>query len=319
MNSDHHQKVGIAGIEYALPECQMTLQDLQVAGRLDSGAERLMEFGFEKVHVSSEPAETLARRAVEKLLRRGNVDPESVSAVFYAGAIPGSHSVPGTNGEFLTGFNYPVAGLQYELGLRNAATVGISQVGCMGLMCAVRCAWDFLLANPDARRVLCVSADVLPPEAPREIIYNVISDGACAVLVEKDSVLNRIVTQRQITKGYYWNSVERKNEIVASYFPTARHIVNETLATAGIRLDDLAWVIPHNVSLRSWEILLGLLGLPREKLFADNIPAKGHVIAADNFINLKDAGDTGKLHRGDKLLLFNFGFGANWGCLVLEH
>jgi 3-oxoacyl-[acyl-carrier-protein] synthase-3 len=209
--------------------------------------------------------------------------------------------------------------LQYEFGLLNATVVGISQVGCQGLMSAVKCASDFLLANPDARRVLCVSADVFPACAKREVIYNVISDGACALLVEKDAGTNRIIAQRQITKGYYWDSVQRKNEIVAAYFPTAKHIVNETLAAAGLKPGDLAWIIPHNVSLRSWEILLGLLGLSREKLFADNIATKGHVIAADNFINLKDATDAGKLQRGDKLLLFNFGFGANWSCLILEH
>jgi 3-oxoacyl-[acyl-carrier-protein] synthase-3 len=319
VNSDHHQKVGIAGIEYALPECRMTLRDLHEAGRLDSAAERLAEFGFGTIHVSNTPAETLAREAIDKLVRRSNLDAESVDAVFYAGAIPASHAVGGTNGEFLTGFNYPVARLQYEFGLRKAVTVGISQAGCMGLMSAVKCASDFLLANPEARQALCVSADVFPTNAKREIIYNVISDGACALLVEKDASLNRIVAQRQITKGYYWDSTEKKNELVASYFPTAKHIVKETLAAAAIGLGDVACIIPHNVSLRSWEILLGLLGLPREKLFTDNIATKGHVIAADNFINLKDAADAGKLRRGDKLLLFNFGFGANWGCLVLEH
>jgi len=164
-----------------------------------------------------------------------------------------------------------------------------------------------------------VSADVFPPQARREVIYNVISDGACAVLVEKEAVANRILAHRQITKGYYWDSIARKNEIVAAYFPTAQHIMRETLARAGLERGDIAWILPHNVSLRSWEILLGLLGFPREKLWAENIAAKGHVIAADNFINLKDATEQGFLKRGDKLLLFNFGFGINWSCTILEH
>jgi 3-oxoacyl-[acyl-carrier-protein] synthase III len=73
------------------------------------------------------------------------------------------------------------------------------------------------------------------------------------------------------------------------------------------------------VSLRSWEILLGLIQIDRKKLFAENIAKMAHVIAADNWINLRDAAETGRLHRGDKLLLFTFGFGANWACMVLEH
>jgi 3-oxoacyl-[acyl-carrier-protein] synthase-3 len=319
MKSDQRRQVGISAIEYALPASRTGLSELEAAGRLESRAERLAAFGFEHVHVGTEPAVTLACEAAEKLFRHGGVTPASVDALFYAGAIPRSHSLAGTSADFLEGFNYPVARLQYELGLQNAAGVGIAQVGCLGLMSAVKCASDLLLANPDARRVLCVSADVFPPEAKREVIYNVISDGACALLVEKDAAANRIVAQRHVTKGYYWDSVGKKNEIVASYFPTAKHIIAETLAAAGIAPGDLSWIIPHNVSLRSWEILLGLLGLPREKLFADNIAAKGHVISADNFINLKDAADAGRLRRGDQLLLFNFGFGANWGCMILEH
>jgi 3-oxoacyl-[acyl-carrier-protein] synthase III len=55
-----------------------------------------------------------------------------------------------------------------------------------------------------------------------------------------------------------------------------------------------------------------------DRLFADNIASKGHVIAADNFINLKDAWDRGRIAAGDRLLLFNFGFGASWACLLLE-
>ena len=40
--------------------------------------------------------------------------------------------------------------------------------------------------------------------------------------------------------------------------------------------------------------------------------------AADTFINLKDAEDEGRVRPGDRLLLFTFGFGANWACMVLE-
>jgi 3-oxoacyl-[acyl-carrier-protein] synthase III len=185
-------------------------------------------------------------------------------------------------------------------------------------MTAVKCAADFLAAS-NAENALCVSTDVFPPRAKREVIYNLISDGACAVLVRKNGSRNFLRAHRHITKGYYWDCVARRNEIVAAYFPTACNIIRETLAKGRINLDELAWVIPHNVSRRSWEILLGLLGISRERLFDENISAIGHIIAADNFINLKDAADRGKINRGDKLLLFNFGFGANWGCMLLEH
>jgi 3-oxoacyl-[acyl-carrier-protein] synthase-3 len=180
-----------------------------------------------------------------------------------------------------------------------------------------------LLAEEDVRAVLCVGADRLPAGAPREMVYNLVSDGACAALLRRaapgERVRNRVVACHQLTKGALWDAGSLENEIIAAYFPTARVAVEEVLRKAGVTMRDVAWVIPHNVSLRSWEILLRLLDCPREKLFADNIGRIGHTIAADNFINLRDAADAGLLRQGDLLLLFTFGYGLNWSCMLLEH
>jgi 3-oxoacyl-[acyl-carrier-protein] synthase-3 len=259
----------------------------------------------------------LGLRAARKLLGVASVDPESVDAIFYVGATPISHAV--VTSDRRSAFNYPVAYLQYELELTGAVATGVSQLGCAGLMTAVSMARNFLIANESASRVLCVSSDVFPAGSRREMIYNVISDGACALLVEKGAGKNRILDYRQVTKGYYWDLTTKKNEIAAAYFPTARAIMQDTLRDCGIDWSSVGLILPHNVSLRSWEILLGLIGAPAEKLFGANIARFGHVIAADNFINLRDAEDTGRVQPGDKLLLFTFGFGANWACMLLEH
>jgi 3-oxoacyl-[acyl-carrier-protein] synthase-3 len=310
--------VGISAIAHALPARRVTLEALDSAGLLVGGASRLRALGFDGVHVSDVDAGELALRAIRALAEMHPFDPETVDALFYAGALPASHAAA-TRGELLDGFSYPGGRVQYELGLLNATVTGVSQAGCVGLVRAVQLAADFLTAHPDARRALAVSADVLPPDAPREILYNVISDGACAVLVERDSPRNRIMAWRNVTKGYYWDVRAHDAEIVAAYFPTARTVVRETLESAGVRPDEIAWVIPQNVSRRSWEILFELLELRTARLFADNIAPIGHVIAADNFINLADATSRQLLHSGDRLLLFNFGFGANWSCMLLEH
>jgi 3-oxoacyl-[acyl-carrier-protein] synthase-3 len=309
--------IGITAIGYVLPERAVDLRTLAERGLLESPVDVLAQFGFRCIHISDRPADELALVALRRLIDENGIDPESVDALLYAGAIPESHRVADDGGA-LEGFNYPVSRLQYECGLINATTIGIGQAGCTGLMAAVAVAADYLRAHPDARRAICVSADVLPASRKREIIYNVISDGACALMVDRDGVRNRIVAQRHVAKGYYWNAAARRNEIVAAYFPTARTIVRDTLDSRGLAANDIALIVPHNVSLRSWQILLPLLGMSADRLFADNIAAKGHVIAADNFINLKDARDRGRIAAGDLLMLFNFGFGANWACLLLE-
>jgi 3-oxoacyl-[acyl-carrier-protein] synthase-3 len=307
--------VHIPAIEYALPDQSLSLEELAAAGRLNSPPEVLRSFGFNRAWVADARGDDLASRAVARLLERSGIDPESIGLVLYAAARSAGHAA----GDGLLGsFSYPAARLQYEFGLVNARVVGVSQSGCLGLMTAVSFARATLVADPGVSRVLCVSADVLPAGSSREILYNLISDGACALIVERGDGPNRLLGERQITKGYYWNCDARANEIVAAYFPTARTIIRDTLDTAGLGADDVGGIVPHNVSLRSWEILLQLTGLPLARLYADNIADKAHVIGGDNFINLKDAGDRGRLQNGDRLLLFNFGFGASWACLLVE-
>ncbi len=308
---------GISAVEYVLPSERYSLQEMAEAGLLTSAPEQLASFGFESCCISTVSADELALRAAMQLMERHCVAPESVDLLLYAGTISTSHQVG--NGQFLSSFNYPAPMLQYELGLTRATSIGISQTGCMGLSYAVKFAVDFLQANPDAQRVLCVSADVLPQSAPREILYNVVSDGACALMVERHTQHNRILLHRSVTKGYYWDCIDRRNEIIAAYFPTAKNLIGGLLQQAECNAADLRLLLPHNVSLRSWQILLDLIGVNREQLFSRNIAKNGHVIAADNWINLKDAMDSELLKQGDKLLLFNFGFGAHWAATLMEY
>jgi 3-oxoacyl-[acyl-carrier-protein] synthase-3 len=317
MRDAANPQIGVPLIEYVLGAEALLVDELEAKGLLESPAVRMREFGFQHVCVSREPSQTLALEAARKLIESNHTDPQTIDAIYYVGAMPGGHAL--LNGDPRSAFNYPVAQLQYELEATRALALGVSQVGCAGMMATVTLARNFLLANQLAERVLCVSSDVLPPGSRREMIYNVVSDGACALLVEKGSATNRILSYRQITKGYYWDFVHKKNEIAAAYFPTARTIIRDTLHDSGSEWSEIAQIVPHNVSLRSWEILLGLLGVSGDKLFADNISKFGHVIAADNWMNLRDISNSGKLVSKDKVIMFTFGFGANWSCMVLEH
>ena len=308
---------GIGAIEYVLPAGSFSLHELADAELLVSSLNQLQDFGFDRCYISNEPAGELALRAAAALIKNADVEPDSIDLLLYASALSQNHQLATENS--LSGFNYPAAKIQYELGLTRANVAGISQAGCTGLNYAIKFASDFLHANDNANRILCVSADVLPKGSKREIFYNVISDGACALLVERRTEGNQIIAQRSITKGYYWDCISRKNEIMAAYFPTAKNLFHELLRAAECEPKDLRLVLPHNVSLRSWEILLDLIGLRKDQLFAENIPKKGHVIGADNWINLKDATTSGVLKPGDKLLAFNFGFGANWTATLIEH
>lgn len=321
--------VGIDAVSYYLPASAPTLAELEQRGALRGPASTLAGFGFHQARVAeSESHVDMAMHAVRALLDETGTSPDDIDLVLYAGALTSSSTMecaPAPAGsvlqmrDFMDFFKYPVSKLQSELDFANASVAGIDQQGCAAIFSAIRLARATVLSEDDVRTVLCVSADRLPHGASREVVYNLVSDGACAMLVRRDATRNTIRATHQVTKGAFWDAGSLENEIIAAYFPTARTVIDDTLRKAGITLNDIRWVIPHNVSLRSWEILLGLTGIPREKLFSENISRVGHTIAADNFINLRDATDAGLLRKGDLLLLFTFGYGLNWSCMVLEH
>ena len=314
----------VSGVSYAFPAQLRSVRELGEAGLLDSAPELLEQFGFAQVRVATtESPYDLALRAAAKLLAERAVAPDSIDLLIYAGTPSLAFTPAGTCGgaEDRLGsfqrFQYPATRLQYDLGLINAGVIAIDQLACTSLFEAIRIARAMCISG-EARRVLCVSAEFFPTNAGREAIFNCTSDAACAVLVEAAGERNRIVASLQVTKGYYWDGDSMRNEIVASYFPTSKHVVAETLRRAGWRAGDVTWVIPHNVSVRSWDILIGLLGIPRERLWSRNIPRDGHTLAGDNFINLRDAIDSGAVQPGDRLLLFSYGYGAHWTALALE-
>ncbi|HEY9227869.1 MAG TPA: 3-oxoacyl-[acyl-carrier-protein] synthase III C-terminal domain-containing protein [Gemmatimonadaceae bacterium] len=300
------------------------MRELAERGQLESDAERLEEFGFSHVYVADcETPYSLALDAATTLMNEQQVPPASVDLLIYCGtpavafARGGDASDTSAHLASTRRFRYPATRLQYDLGLECASTIALDQLACTSLFAAVRLAQVHCAAG-EARRVLCVSSEFFPSDAGREAIFNCTSDAACALLVDAEGERNRIVSSVQVTKGYYWDCDAMRNEIVASYFPTARHVIDEALRRAEWDADDISLVLPHNVSTRSWEILLGLIGIPRERLWDRNIARVGHTLAGDNFINLRDAIDDGGVNAGDRLLLFSYGYGAHWSALMLE-
>jgi len=315
----------IGGISYVFPECSRTVRQLSHEGKLASSAETMESFGFENVHVAtSESPYELAREAVIRLLTERDVDPESVGLVVYGGT-PGAMAFSSA-GDAERGaaslcctdrFKYPAARLQYELGLTNASVFAIDQLACTTLLAATRIARSLCITE-GIDRAICVSAEFFPMHAGREAIFNCTSDAACAVLIERAGARNRLVAASTVTKGYYWDVDAMRDEIVASYFPTSRFVVQRTIDQAGWKPADVDWIIPHNVSMRSWQVLSGLLRLPNARLWSENIARHGHTLAGDNFINYRDALDSGSIEPGQRVLMFSYGFGAHWTGVAVE-
>jgi 3-oxoacyl-[acyl-carrier-protein] synthase III len=91
----------------------------------------------------------------------------------------------------------------------------------------------------------------------------------------------------------------------------------EALREAGLGLDDMAIMIPHQANMRIIEGVAKRLHFPMEKVFV-NIQRYGNTSAASVPIAIAEAAAAGRLRRGDKVLLVAFGGGFTWGASVLE-
>jgi 3-oxoacyl-[acyl-carrier-protein] synthase-3 len=91
----------------------------------------------------------------------------------------------------------------------------------------------------------------------------------------------------------------------------------EAIEKAGIKLEDIKLVIPHQANIRIINALAEKMGIPKEKVFS-NIHKYGNTSAASIPIALYEAYKEGKIKRGDYILLTAFGGGLTWGAMVIK-
>lgn len=88
---------------------------------------------------------------------------------------------------------------------------------------------------------------------------------------------------------------KRHQSGIASHAPTpswpaTREVIDAAVAMEPHPLADYALLLPPNVDLPGWDALCRDMRVPRERLFAANIHARGHACCSDFPINLADAG-----------------------------
>jgi len=319
------EPVGIRGVGYAFPAAHPSVRELAAQGRVASDPGLLEGFGFQRVHAAlDETPWELACQAARQALDEAGWTASSVELLVYGGVGGATAfvSAPSEQESWASHrttarFRYPGPRLQHELGLDRAQVLGVDQLACTTLFGAVRVARALCLAE-GLGRALCVVADFFPRDAGREAVFNCTSDAAVAVLVERGTALNRILSHVQVTHGLYWDADALRSEMLSAYFPVAKDVIAKTVAGAGWRAEEVDWVLPHNVASRSWRILSALAGLGGARLWTENLARDGHTLAGDNFINLADARASGRVRPGEKLLLFSFGYGAHWTGMALE-
>jgi len=91
----------------------------------------------------------------------------------------------------------------------------------------------------------------------------------------------------------------------------------DAVAHAGLTLDDVDWIIPHQANLRIIQAAARDMGLPLER-FVVNIEKYGNTSAASIPLALTEYMNDGRIKVDDTLLFVAFGAGLTWGAVVAQ-
>jgi 3-oxoacyl-[acyl-carrier-protein] synthase-3 len=231
--------------------------------------------------------------------------------------------------------------VQTKIGATRAVCFDVS-AACAGFLYAVEVARQFVAAGT-AATALVIGAEKLSTivdwrDRNTCVLFG---DGAGAAILQHRPGARGILATHMGSDGSYAdilqipgggcrypvtaeNAHERLNSIKMNGKETYKQAVTAMLSSAhavleksGLRAEDLACVIPHQANARIIEAIADRMGLSLEK-FMINLDRFGNTSAAAVAIALDEAHRTGRMRRGEHVLLVVFGGGLTWAGSVVE-
>jgi 3-oxoacyl-[acyl-carrier-protein] synthase-3 len=118
--------------------------------------------------------------------------------------------------------------------------------------------------------------------------------------------------------GHTKNTIEMNGRQV---FRFATSVVGDTilevLRKAGLTIDDVSLIVPHQANSRIVEAVAKKLKVP-DDLFYMNVDRAGNTSAASSPVALCDAVKAGRLKPDDVVVFVGFGGGLTWGATVIK-
>jgi 3-oxoacyl-[acyl-carrier-protein] synthase-3 len=227
---------------------------------------------------------------------------------------------------------YPVNPLHEvcrALGLGHALAFTVTHQSCASGLLAIDMAGRLLAGASDSNDgqeeplALILSGEkAFTREAQVFADTTIFGEGAAACLVSAFGTRDRMLAYASNVRGDFDSDTGANDaRLQREYRPSLAGVMRQALDEAGLTLDDIRVVLPHNVNLVTWQRMCLLLRFPRERVVLDNIPASGHVFCADVFANYRTACERGLLRPGDRYLAaaVGAGGGATFAAMVFEH
>ena len=123
-------------------------------------------------------------------------------------------------------------------------------------------------------------------------------------------------THESVASGMHFLRMDGKETFKSAV--TAMHdAAEEVLRRCELDISQIKCIIPHQANRRIIDAVAERLGAKPGQVFV-NLHKYGNTSAASVAIALDDAVQSGRVHRGDLVLLIVFGAGLTWGAAVIE-
>ncbi len=224
--------------------------------------------------------------------------------------------------------------LQHKLGIAGCPAFDVQAV-CSGFVYALTVA-DAMIKAGTARKALVIGAEVFS----RILDFNdrttcvLFGDGAGAVVLEACDTPGILATDLHAdgkhvdilcVPGTVSGGQVKGNPLLQmdgqAVFKLAVGVLEDaaraTLAKAGRTDADIDWLIPHQANIRIMQGTAKKLKMPLDKLVV-TVDQHGNTSAASIGLALDVAVRSGKVKRGDTLMLEGVGGGFTWGAVLLD-
>ena len=317
----------IIGTGSYLPERILT--NAELATRVDTSDEWIRErTGIAQRHVAADGQTTgdLAFEAAKRALEAAGVDASELDLIVLGTTTP-DIIFPST-----------ACLIQHRLGANGCAAFDVN-AACSGFIYALSIANQFIRAGT-VKTALVVGAETLT----RMLDWDdrgtcvLFGDGAGAAVLRADSEPGVLSTHLHADGGHkelLYNPVgvsagfkDEKNhgvrvlmsgnEVFKVAVKTLDAVVEETLAANQLEKSAIDWLIPHQANLRIISATARRLGMSMERVVV-TVDRHGNTSAASVPLALDEAIRSGKVQRGELLLLEAFGGGFTWGSALVRY
>lgn len=232
--------------------------------------------------------------------------------------------------------------VQSNLGIKDNIPAFDISAACSGFLYALDTA-DRYIKSGAANKALVVGVDVFSKIIDWEDRNTCIlfGDGGGAVVLSKEKGGKGILSSHIHSNGHYWkllytpsnlsstpfnvNSCTQEkpylkmegNKIFKLAVEAMIDVCKEAINTNDIKIDDIAFLIPHQANIRIINATAERLGIKQERVFI-NVDRYGNTSAGSIPIALDELAQSGRLNSGDLLLMVAFGGGLTWGSALVR-